>query len=445
MFESLDTASTPGVGVPAPGVDATQVAGWSDALAGELQATDDPARLRLIRELERLTCAAAAAQAVLAVRFDDSQRAEQAERGVPPERRGRGVAAQIALARRESPHRGQRDLGLARILHAEMPHTLHAFRTGAITEWPATILARETACLDLPDRKAVDEALAADADKLAQMGPRKLEAAARTMAYRLDPRSYVARRASAEADRRVTLRPAPDVMSHLSALLPAAQGVAMYAALTREADSLRSDGDPRSRGQIMSDTLVQRVTGQTTATAVPVTVNVVISDAALLAGDDGPGFIEGYGPVPAELVRDLATHPEAIADVRRLYARPDTGELVAMDSRRRCFRGLLALMVRFRDQFCRTPWCDAPIRHTDHPEGVVEGGDTSYVNSQGLCEACNHAKQAPGWRARPGPGGRVETETPTGIRYRTEPPGVPPPADLWRHVVVRWRDLALAN
>ena len=37
--------------------------------------------------------------------------------------------------------------------------------------------------------------------------------------------------ASAESQRRVSLRPAPDTMSQLSALLPVAQGVAVYAAL----------------------------------------------------------------------------------------------------------------------------------------------------------------------------------------------------------------------
>ena len=365
--------------------------------------------------------------------------------GMPAERQGRGVAAQIALARRESPHRGQQHLGLATILHAEMPRTLAAFRGGAITEWAATILARETACLDLPDRQAVDEILGADVDRLAAMGPRRLEAEARKLAYRLDPRAYVARRASAEAERRVTLRPAPDVMSQLSALLPAAQGVALYAALTREADSLRAFGDPRSRGQIMADTLVQRATGQTTASAVPVAVNVVISDAALVAGDEQPGFLDGYGPVPAELIRELATNPDVSVELRRLYARPESGALVAMESTSRLFRGSLALMIRFRDQVCRTPWCEAHIRHLDHPEGVEEGGETSYQNGQGLCEACNHTKQAPGWRARPSPGGAIETTTPAGVRYLTAPPGLPLPAQLWRHAVLRWRDLALAT
>lgn len=157
MFETSIEATAPGGDLSGSGVDADLVAGWCEALVGGLGASDDPGRLRLIRELERLACAAAAAQAVLTVQFDESQRAAQAAEGVLVHRRGRGVAAQIALARRESPHRGQRDLGLATVLHAEMPWTMAAFRAGEITEWVATILARETACLDLPDRRAVDE------------------------------------------------------------------------------------------------------------------------------------------------------------------------------------------------------------------------------------------------------------------------------------------------
>jgi hypothetical protein len=186
------------------------------------------------------------------------------------------VASELAVARRESPHRAQQHAGLGRILVTEMPHTLAAFRAGRITEWAATVLVRETACLDLADRQTVDQLLASDAERLERMGVRELEAAVQKLAYRLDPGSYVARRARADADRRVTLRPAPDTMAHLSALTPAVQGVAMYAALTTHADRLRAAGDPRSRGQIMADTLVERITGQRSATAVPVTIDLVI-------------------------------------------------------------------------------------------------------------------------------------------------------------------------
>ncbi|MDQ4053379.1 MAG: HNH endonuclease, partial [Actinomycetota bacterium] len=94
----------------------------------------------------------------------------------------------------------------------------------------------------------------------------------------------------------------------------------------------------------------------------------------------------------------------------------------------------LAELIRLRDQRCRTPWCDAPVRHTDHAEAVAEGGPTTKRNGQGLCEACNHAKQAPGWTARPRPGPRhtIETITPTGHSYTSTAP--PLTAPTWVEV-----------
>ncbi|MHA7277531.1 HNH endonuclease, partial [Arthrobacter sp. Hz1] len=47
--------------------------------------------------------------------------------------------------------------------------------------------------------------------------------------------------------------------------------------------------------------------------------------------------------------------------------------------------------------------CDAPIRHYDHIIPWHRGGPTSIPNSAGLCEACNHTKETPGWTAQPRP------------------------------------------
>jgi hypothetical protein len=52
-----------------------------------------------------------------------------------------------------------------------------------------------------------------------------------------------------------------------------------------------------------------------------------------------------------------------------------------------------------RDQVCRTPWCDAPIRQVDHVRPDRDDGPTCDTNGQGLGEACNYAKEAPGWSA----------------------------------------------
>ena len=63
----------------------------------------------------------------------------------------------------------------------------------------------------------------------------------------------------------------------------------------------------------------------------------------------------------------------------------------------RFFTGALRRFVLLRDQVCRTPWCEAPIRHVDHANPARADGDTTAPNGQGLCEACNYAKDAPGW------------------------------------------------
>ena len=67
---------------------------------------NDRDRVELVRALEELKSAAAAAQARVAVAFDVSQRAEQQAAGVRRRDLGSGVAAQVGLARRDSPVKG---------------------------------------------------------------------------------------------------------------------------------------------------------------------------------------------------------------------------------------------------------------------------------------------------------------------------------------------------
>ena len=46
---------------------------------------------------------------------------------------------------------------------------------------------------------------------------------------------------------------------------------------------------------------------------------------------------------------------------------------------------------------CRTPGCNAPVRHYDHVVRASDGGPTSADNGQGLCERCNYVKETWGW------------------------------------------------
>jgi len=357
-----------------------------------------------LRALEDRKSAISARQARLAVALDLVRRREQAALGLPADQLGAGVGAEVALARRESPAKGSRLLGLARALVTEMPHTLAALDTGRLNEWRATLLVRETACLDASDRAAVDEELAADTGTFDGAGDRAIISAAKAAAYRHDPRSVTQRAAHAETERSVSLRPAPDTMCYLTALLPVAAGVAAYAALTRHADTARATGDTRPRGQLMADALVERVTG-IPGGITGIEVQLVMTDRTLLAGDTEPARLAGYGVVPAGWARKLVAAkgdiPELTTWVRRLYTAPGTGELIGMDSRARFFPAGLRRFIEARDTTCRTPYCDAPIRHLDHIVPWHSGGATTAANGAGLCEACNHTKETPGWTARP--------------------------------------------
>ena len=437
------------------------------ALRGDVSEQDGGRLINEIREMEDEKSALSARQARLSVAFDLVQRRKQAAAGMPADQLGAGVAAQIALARRESPAKGGRLLGLAKALVTEMPRTLAALEAGQVNEWRATLIVKETATLSAADRAAVDEELAADTGTFDGAGDRQIIAAARAAAYRRDPRTVTQRAAHAATERTVTLRPAPDTMCYVTALLPVSAGVAVQAALTRHADTARAAGDPRTRGQLKADALVERITG-TPGGITGIEIQLVMTDRTLLQGDPEPARLPGYGIVPAGWARELITSggqaagpdggtakgpeagpargtaagpdgrtagPDTATDphedlriwLRRLYTAPGTGDLVALDSRARIFPPGLRRFVTVRDATCRTPYCDAPIRHLDHIVPWHDGGETTAANGAGLCEACNHTKETPGWRVRPRPGPRhtINITTPTGHTYHSTAPPLP--------------------
>ena len=400
----------------------------------------DAARIDQLRLLEELKAVAAAAQARVTVAFDRSQRAQQHAWGVPREQIGRGVADQVALARGVAASQGSRHLGFATAM-AEMPHTLGLLTRGEISEWVATLLVRETAILTLEDRTAVDERLCAmtvdtetgEITPPAVLGwtPRRVEAAARALAAELDPEAAVKRAAKATRDRRVTIRPAPDTMAYVTGLLPVAQGVAAWANLRNSARAIKSAGDQRSESQIMADLFVERLTGQATATAVPVEIQLVMTPDSLLGRSEQPARI-GAEVLPAATARDLAGQPHAPTWLRRLFVDPETGCPTSADPRRRRFNEDDARFIRLRDQHCRHPRCDGAISDLDHIHRFTDGGATTRANGQGLCEAHHLVKEMPGWHSSvsdPRTGRHtVSLTTPTGHTYRSQAPPALGPA-----------------
>src|SRR5215204_1368282 len=321
------------------------LAALAEAVAGCAELRDvaevtDRERIDRIARLEQLKAAVAALQAAESVRFAQSQVEQQLAAGVHPRAVGRGIADQIALACRVSPTEGSRRLGIARALWFDLPATFRLLTRGRVSEYVASLVVSETRHLPAPLRRQVDQKIVAAG--LAGMGPRRAAACARGHAYAADPHGYLQRGRTERRHRRVGLRPAPDTMAVLTGYLPVEQGVACLAALRRHTDTVKADGDPRSRDQIMADTLVERLTGETAAADVNIELHLLMPLTSLLdPHNPTPAEIAGYGPIPAGTAHDLLRSSRGRRWWRRLFTAPADGPIIAADRFRRRFNGPL--------------------------------------------------------------------------------------------------------
>lgn len=402
----------------------------------DAESLSDRERIDLIAQLERLKGTATATQARATHAVAESRAMTR------PQDAARSVGSEIALARRESPSLGDRFVRVSRALVTELPATMSALTKGVIGERHAVEVVQQSATLREEDRAELDRRLG---PVLARMGPRAAGRAARRVAAALDSAAVTRRMEQAAASRRVTLRPAGDGMAYLTVLAPRHEAVGAHAALAARAAAVVGGqcadevADGRGKGVVMADTATRLMSGRATGQVQPVEVHVVMTDRSLLGTGDPslspsePARIPGHGSVPAPVAREWIRGADpASVWVRRLYTSPDGRDLVAMDSRRRVFSGLLRRMLVLRDDVCSTPWCDGAIVHADHTTPARADGATTLGNGSGTCARCNHVKEAPGWSARvvhdgliDGPGHRpreVALVTPSGHRYRSQAP-----------------------
>lgn len=413
----------------------------------------------MVRALEELKQTIVARQAELTVALHEEQTSADAARGFNPAHTDRLVAAQLGLARRRSPLQAWRLLRIAHLAVASDP-VREAMTAGHLGEDQAGVISREVDGLTGVDRAAVIDEVA---ESFGTTSDRHLADRVRAVANRVDPELAGRRAEAARGRRRVSLRNAPDGMAHLSALLPAANGRACLEALRTGANlAKRAEQDqaappneeaaaPRTANQWMADLLIERLTGKDPVREpVDVQVNLLVPIDALIS-DRQPGYLSGYGPVPAPQVRDLIEAGDRDAaeggssgvKVRRLFVHPLTGDLLGMDAKTRRFRGLLADFVRLRDQRCRTPFCGAAITDIDHIQPHSAGGATSASNAQGECSPCNQVKEHADWETT-GTAHMTTVQT-AGLTAATRPPplpGSPPLSDSWaeRYLgVLEWR------
>ena len=234
-------------------------------------------------------------------------------------------------------------------LHEVLTRTLAGLRAGAVLVPQALVLLHQT--------RSCSEQVAADAERrvFTGLGPdglapwfagaltRRVTRAVLQAQAALEPDGTAQRQADARAGRRVVVRPEPDAMGSLWALLPAEQlraftvGLDVLAARQQHAD--RAAGVDRTADQRRADLLamlpalaLHALDGTTPSPDgghPAVVVNVHLPMATALGRSDAPGLLDGYGPLSAARCRLLLPG----ARLRRVLVDQHTGEALHVTSR----------------------------------------------------------------------------------------------------------------
>lgn len=345
-----------------------------------------------------------------------AEAAQEAESAAPaPEldqRAERAAAREFSMITRRSPSGAGRTLGACTRMVESMPEMLRALATGQVDAENIHSAAASLAPLSPGQREQVDRGLAQRLPALDGAGRKRWKREVAAQIEAADPRGELRRHQHARTRRHVTMRPGEHGMATISAHLSALDAAKIRKRLSLEAERLRAQGDRRGHEAIQADTFADTLLGRSDGMdPTRLDIGVILTDRALLTPSRGDiARIEGYGPVSSESLREElrsvlsskrqemdaalgADGPAARAALRRLYTHPTTGELVAMESVGRAFPPALARFILWRDVTCRGPFCDAPIRQTDHITPHAAGGRTCSDNGEGVCAHCNDKEQ----------------------------------------------------
>lgn len=281
---------------------------------------------------------------------------------------------------------------------------------------------------------ALDEALAAKAERWMKLSGPKLIDRVDMFVTRFDPEAVRVPRRS-ENNRHVEIEPGDAGMVWLTGNLRAEDGAALNARLDALAATV-CDNDPRTKDQRRADACGPLSRMEATLpcecglddcpaaaerAAVETAVIHLLAEQGTFDGtSDKPGYLKGFGVLPAESVRRVAkTAQTKLLTVPDPEAKGGNG-----------YRPNVALreFLQWRDLTCRWPGCDKPVQHcdVDHttpwPQGPTHPSNTKhYCRTHHLLKTFFCGPR--GWTDRQLPDGTIELIAPTGHVWRTEPHG----------------------
>lgn len=342
-------------------------------------------------------------------------------------------APDVAATRiKASIPRVRHDLHVADTLAANLPETFRQLRAGRLDPSRVRQITDATLGLGHAQCAAVEEAIYPQA---VDRNPRQLRRLVKRAVLATHPDVAAKQHTAAREQRRVELEPADHGMAWLHAYLPAEHACAVYNQVDGQARHARNDGDPRTLEQLRADTLTDLVLGTTPTTrsgttgggTATTTVYATVNLSTLLGLDDLPGDLRGYGPLPAEQIRQLAY------DLKARWAGvlvDDNGNPQTLTRTGYPFRGRLADLIHVRDDTCTFDGCNKPAERCDIDHRIPwPRGQTSLDNGDARCRRHHRLKTETQWTVQRDASNAAVWTSPDGtiIRTRPEPVAEPPP------------------
>ncbi|ROQ03684.1 HNH endonuclease [Rathayibacter sp. PhB93] len=387
-----------------------------------------PTRLRAAERMHRGYRLALTVQEGFARGASRSETRDLAERSIRAE-----LAVTIGVSEREVCRR----LETAQMLMEHLPLTRALLRDARILWEVGEAVCRTASSLPEASRAALDERAA---DAALTMTTTQLRRALQRWREELHEQPLAERHARAKEDRAVWVTPDVDGMATLCLHAPAPAVTGAYDRLRRIARTLRDDGDPRTLQQLSADAAVDLLCDGDIAGTTPneehrpdptfvpgVRAEVRLTLAASTAAglDDAPADLDGYGPVPADVARELL---RTGASFTRVLTDQDTGAVVSVGRTWRVPPAQMRLHLHLRDQTCRFPGCTrtASTAEADHTIEWRNGGETSLENLVMLCTSHHHVRHGEQWSYdRIDDHGTLVWTSPTGRRISNRPPPLP--------------------
>lgn len=336
------------------------------------------------------------------------------------------VVAEVAAALRISRGRAAGRLRYAIALRERLPRVAEVFARGDIDfRVMAALVFRSELIEDDALIARLDAAVARHARGWMRLSGPKLVERIDMWVARVDPAGLRVPGQRTQ-DRYVEIDATSPGLAAVWAQLQATDGAALDRKLDAMAATVCRD-DPRTKAQRRADALGALAAGSDLlrcccgapdcpAGRRPPNTNVVIhvlaEQSAIDGGSQAPGYVSGFAPLPAALVRDLA----CVAKTKPLSLPPDCAEAGYRPST------ALAEFIRFRDLTCRFPGCDAPADGCDVDHTVPYPlGPTHPSNLKLLCRYHHLLKTFwTSWRDKQWPDGTVEWTSPSGQTYVTK-------------------------